>query len=73
MQIVNLLAWLIPNAYLVYLPCRWNGSNWIVTITTAVIRWTCWCVLASCGHQVHRLAARANTRQRCCTEAFPSA
>ena len=42
MQVVNLLAWLAPNAYLVSVPCRWNGNNYIVTISFIVTRWTCW-------------------------------
>ena len=42
LQILNLLSWLAPNAYLVSVPCRWNGTNWIVVVAFAVIRWTLW-------------------------------
>ena len=43
-QIVNLISWIAPNAYLAYVPCRWNGWNERVVDAFGAIRWTCWCV-----------------------------
>ena len=42
MQIVNLLCWIAPNAYLLAVPCRWNGWNENVINAFGALRWTCW-------------------------------
>ena len=41
-QVINVACWLAPNAYLVAVPCRWNGWNSEVINAFGVLRWTCW-------------------------------
>ena len=41
-QILNLVCWIAPNAYLASVPCKWNGWNSSVVNAFAILQWTCW-------------------------------
>ena len=45
LHVVNLACWIGPNAYLVTVPCRWNGWNSQYVNAFGTLRWTCWCAM----------------------------
>ena len=41
-QVVNVICWIGPNAYLISVPCRWNGWNDEVLDAFGILRFSCW-------------------------------
>ena len=46
LQVLNLIFWLAPEAYVTSISCRWGGYTQRPIDVFGVLRWTCWCALA---------------------------